>query len=87
MGDQGNWVSLVPPFAFEGSLSDYIVAVPHRLEDGLRPFPSEYLGQGERHEPVEAGERFGREQDAELGGRHGRLHRSTAIAPEPVPAV
>jgi hypothetical protein len=41
MGNQGNWVSLVPPFAFERSLSDYIVAFPHRLEDGLRSFPSE----------------------------------------------
>jgi len=34
------WVGLLSHFAREKSLSDYIAAYPHRLEDGLRAYPS-----------------------------------------------
>lgn len=40
MRDETNWTSVLPEFAYERHLSDYISAFPHRLEDGLRPFPS-----------------------------------------------
>jgi hypothetical protein len=39
MDDSENWVSLFE-FPYEKSLSDYIAAFPHRLEDGLLPHPS-----------------------------------------------
>jgi len=39
MNDPGNWVSLFE-FPYEKSLSDYIAAYPHRLEDGFLPHPS-----------------------------------------------
>lgn len=39
MNDQRNWVSLFE-FRYEKSLSDYIAAFPHRLEDGLLPHPN-----------------------------------------------
>jgi Endonuclease NucS len=39
MNDQRNWVSLFE-FPYEKSLSDYIAAYPHRLEDGLLPHPN-----------------------------------------------
>ena len=35
--DDSNWVSLVPGFASERALSEYISASPHLLEDGLVP--------------------------------------------------
>jgi hypothetical protein len=38
--DECNWVSLVPGFASERALSEYISASPHLLEDGLVPYPS-----------------------------------------------
>lgn len=38
--DENNWVSLVPGFASERALSEYISASPHLLEDGLVPYPS-----------------------------------------------
>jgi hypothetical protein len=39
--EESNWVSLVPGFASERALSEYIIALPHLLEDGLLPYPSE----------------------------------------------
>jgi hypothetical protein len=39
MNDRRNWVSLFE-FPYEKSLSDYIAAYPHRLEDGLLPHPN-----------------------------------------------
>lgn len=39
MDDPRNWVSLFE-FRYEKSLSDYIAAFPHRLEDGLLPHPN-----------------------------------------------
>jgi hypothetical protein len=39
--EETNWVSLIPGFASERALSEYISASPHLLEDGLRPYPSE----------------------------------------------
>ncbi len=39
--DPANWVPLWANFEFERSLSGYIAAYPHRLEDGLRPYPLE----------------------------------------------
>jgi RecB family endonuclease NucS len=39
--EETNWVSLVPGFASERALSEYISASPHLIEDGLVPYPSE----------------------------------------------
>jgi Endonuclease NucS len=39
MNDPRNWVSLFE-FPYEKSLSDYIAAYPHRLEDGFLPHPN-----------------------------------------------
>lgn len=39
--EESNWVSLIPGFATERALSEYISASPHLLEEGLRPYPSE----------------------------------------------
>jgi len=39
--DQANWVGLVGRFGYEKALSDYIALYPHRLEDGLEPYPNE----------------------------------------------
>lgn len=41
--DPANWVSLWANFEYEQVLSGYIAAYPHRLEDGLRPYPFEKL--------------------------------------------
>ena len=40
MNDSTNWVGLASGFAYEKSLSDYIGAYPHRLEDGMLPHPN-----------------------------------------------
>lgn len=39
MNDSSNWVSLMGKFNYETALSDYIAHHPHRLEDGLLPYP------------------------------------------------
>ena len=39
MEDTSNWVGLLPNFRYERALSDYIAAYPHRVEDGLVPYP------------------------------------------------
>jgi hypothetical protein len=41
MGNQANWVGLVGRFGYERALSDYIALYPHRLEDGLMPYPDD----------------------------------------------
>ncbi|MBZ5532398.1 MAG: endonuclease NucS [Acidobacteriia bacterium] len=41
INEDANWVSLIPGFASERALSEYISASPHLLEDGLVPYPSE----------------------------------------------
>jgi hypothetical protein len=41
MNDPQNWVGLWASFDYERSLSGYIAAYPHRLEDGLLQHPSE----------------------------------------------
>jgi hypothetical protein len=41
MKDETNWRHLLSKFTYERSLSDYIATYPHRVEDGLQPFPSE----------------------------------------------
>src|SRR5436853_34167 len=41
MNDQLNWVELWAHFDYERSLSGYIAAYPHRLEDGLLQHPNE----------------------------------------------
>ncbi len=38
--DETHWVSIVPGFAKERAMSEFISASPHLLEDGLRPYPS-----------------------------------------------
>lgn len=39
--DVVNWVPLWANFDYEKALSGYVAAYPHRLEDGLRPYPLE----------------------------------------------
>ena len=50
LADQTNWVRLWANFDYERALSGYIAAFPHRLEDGLLPYPlektRERLGRG-----------------------------------------
>jgi hypothetical protein len=41
MADESNWRNLLSKFKYEESLSDYIAAYPHHVEDGLQPYPSE----------------------------------------------
>jgi hypothetical protein len=41
LADQINWVRLWANFDYERALSGYIAAFPHRLEDGLLPYPLE----------------------------------------------
>ena len=41
MQNQANWVGLVGRFGYEQALSDYIALYPHRLEDGLMPYPED----------------------------------------------
>jgi hypothetical protein len=41
LADQTNWVRLWSNFDYERALSGYIAAFPHRLEDGLLPYPLE----------------------------------------------
>ena len=41
MNDASNWVGLMAHFDYERSLSGFIAAYPHRLEDGLLPHPNE----------------------------------------------
>jgi Endonuclease NucS len=41
MDDDINWRNLLSKFRYERSLSDYIATYPHRVEDGLQPYPSE----------------------------------------------
>ena len=43
MADPANWVGLVGRFGYEKALSDYIALYPHKLEDGLVPYPNEKL--------------------------------------------
>jgi RecB family endonuclease NucS len=43
MSDEENWVPLWAHFNYERALSGYIAAYPHRLEDGLLPYPNEKL--------------------------------------------
>ncbi len=40
MNDSVHWVGLLSSFKYERALSDYIAAYPHRLEDGLTPYPN-----------------------------------------------
>lgn len=39
MNDPENWIGLLTHFDYERALSGYIAAYPHRLEDGLLPYP------------------------------------------------
>jgi hypothetical protein len=41
LADHTNWVRLWANFDYERALSGYIAAFPHRLEDGLLPYPLE----------------------------------------------
>jgi RecB family endonuclease NucS len=43
MADEAHWVPLWAHFDYERALSGYIAAYPHRLEDGLLPYPNERL--------------------------------------------
>lgn len=38
--DENHWLSILPGFAKERAMSEFIAASPHLLEDGLRPYPS-----------------------------------------------
>lgn len=39
MRDKDNWISVNPKFTYEKSISDYIAAFPHLLEEGLTQYP------------------------------------------------
>jgi Endonuclease NucS C-terminal domain len=43
MNDPNNWVGLITHFNVEAALQGYIAANPHRLEDGLLPYPDEKI--------------------------------------------
>jgi hypothetical protein len=43
VADEANWCRYSAGFTYERSLSDYIASYPHRLEDGLQPYPSAKL--------------------------------------------
>ena len=43
MDNQANWVGLVGGFAYESALSDFIALYPHKLKDGLEPYPNERI--------------------------------------------
>ena len=38
--NEDHWASIVPGFAKERAMSEFISVSPHLLEDGLRPYPS-----------------------------------------------
>jgi hypothetical protein len=41
MANPLNWVGLVGRFGYESALSDFIALYPHKLEDGLVPYPDD----------------------------------------------
>jgi hypothetical protein len=41
MRDETHWVGLLASFRYERALSEFIAAYPHRLEDGMLPYPNE----------------------------------------------
>jgi hypothetical protein len=41
MANQKNWVGLLGRFGYEWALSDYIAMYPHKLKNGLKPYPNE----------------------------------------------
>ena len=41
IADKANWVEMVGRFGYEWALSDYIANYPHRLKDGLEPYPNQ----------------------------------------------
>jgi hypothetical protein len=41
IADPANWVDMAGRFGYERALSDYIARFPHRLKDGLEPYPNE----------------------------------------------
>jgi hypothetical protein len=43
IADQANWVGMVGRFGYERALSDYVALYPHRLKDGLEPYPNEKI--------------------------------------------
>jgi hypothetical protein len=43
MKNEANWIGLWSHFEHERALSGYIAAYPHRLEDGLLPYPDEKI--------------------------------------------
>ena len=43
MKDENNWVGLLGTFKYEKSISDFIAAYPHKLEEGLLPHPSKKI--------------------------------------------
>jgi len=54
---EANWCRYGGGFSYERSLSDYIASYPHRLEDGLQPYPNVKLrekvfGDGSRADVV-----------------------------------
>jgi RecB family endonuclease NucS len=43
MNDRSNWVGLITHFNLEKALQGYIADYPHRLEDGLLPYPDDKI--------------------------------------------
>lgn len=43
IADPVNWVKMTGDFGYERALSDYIARFPHRLKDGLEPYPNKEI--------------------------------------------
>lgn len=54
MNDRSNWVGLLTHFNYERSLTEYLSAYPHHLEDGLLPYPDKRV----REEVFDNGKRL-----------------------------
>jgi hypothetical protein len=54
MADETNWVGLLGTFKYEKSISDFIAAYPHKLEEGLLPHPSKQIREKVFHDKTRA---------------------------------
>lgn len=50
MAEPTNWVGLLGQFGYEKALSDFIAAYPHRLEDGMLPYPNSKVRERTFHD-------------------------------------
>jgi hypothetical protein len=50
MKDKNNWISVNPKFTYERSISDYIAAYPHLLEEGFTQYPHSKIREKKFHD-------------------------------------